>query len=154
MKKLILPTSIFIIIAALLNSAACKNIQSRNPNGKPVQFRLVKERTDSANYKKDKSIESLEDAILISEKDIAEVYSETDHRGRPAMRLVLTNEGTNIFSDITKKNIGRIIAIVYDGQIILSPQIMTQITDGNIQVIGSFSQKEIDTMVKNIAGNE
>ncbi|HPY03498.1 MAG TPA: hypothetical protein PK419_12660 [Spirochaetota bacterium] len=154
MKKIILPTFIFIIIAALLNSAACKNIQTRNPKGKPVQFRLVKDKINSENYNQnDKSIESLEDAVLLCEKDIAEVFSKTDYMGRPAMMINLTPDGARIFAHITANNIGRNLAIVFEGKIILSARIMTQINSGDIMVSGSFSQKEIDDMVKNISGN-
>lgn len=154
MKKIILPTFIFIIIAALLNSAACKNIQTRNPKGKPVQFRLVKDKINSENYsQEDQLIESLEDAVLLCEKDIAEVFSKTNYMGRPAMMINLTPDGARIFADITANNIGRNLAIVFEGKIILSARIMTQINSGDIMVSGSFSQKEIDDMVKNISGN-
>ncbi|HOF34774.1 MAG TPA: hypothetical protein PK624_12280 [Spirochaetota bacterium] len=154
MNKLISLTSILFICAVVLNSASCKNTQAGNPNGKPVQFRLVKDKINSENYsQEDQLIESLEDAVLLCEKDIAEVFSKTDYMGRPAMMINLTPDGARIFADITANNIGRNLAIVFEGKIILSARIMTQINSGDIMVSGSFSQKEIDDMVKNISGN-
>ncbi len=154
MNRLILPTAIFLILTALLSSAACKNIQSRNPNGKPVQFRLVKDIISSENYsQEDQLLESLEDAVLLCEKDIAEVFAKNDYMGRPAMMINLTPEGARILADITANNIGRNLSIIFEGKIILSARIMTQINNGEIMVSGSFSQKEIDDMVKSISGN-
>ncbi|HQO24063.1 MAG TPA: hypothetical protein PLM72_13355, partial [Spirochaetota bacterium] len=97
---------------------------------------------------------SLEETILLCEKDIAEVYAHTDYMGRPAMMIKLTPDGSKTFADITSNNIGRNLAIIFEGKIILSAQIMTKITNGEILVSGTFSQKEIDEMVKNISGND
>ena len=69
------------------------------------------------------------------------------------MMINLTPEGARILTDITANNIGRNIAIIFEGKIILSARIMTQINNGEIMVSGSFSQKEIDDMVKSISGN-
>jgi len=155
MKNIMSFTSIFFITALALNPASCKNNQTRNPNGKPVQFRLVKENINSANYSQtDKSTEYLEDAVLLSEKDISEVYAKADYMGRPSMMINLTRDGAKTLSDITANNIGRNLAVIYEGKIILSARIMMQITNGDIQVTGSFSQTEIEDMIKNIKGSE
>ena len=155
MNKLIHLTSIFLTFAVLLNSAQNKPSSARNPNGKPLQFRLVKENINSENYtQNNKSIESLEETVLLCEKDIAEVYAHTDYMGRPAMMIKLTSDGAKLFADITENNIGRNLAIIYEGKIILSARIMTQISNGEILVSGAFSQIEIDEMVKNIIGND
>ncbi|HOH38470.1 MAG TPA: hypothetical protein PLV17_12745 [Spirochaetota bacterium] len=155
MNKLFHLTAVFLISAITMNFASCKNIQTRNQNGKPLQFRLVKENINSENYSQNNnSIESLEDIVLLCEKEIAEVCAHTDYMGRPAMMIKLTPDGSKTFADITLNNIGRNLAIIFEGKIILSARIMTKISNGEIQVSGTFSQKEIDEMVKNISGND
>ena len=155
MNKLFPLTAVFLISAIAMNFASCKNIQTRNQYGKPLQFRLVKENLNSDNYSQNnKSIGSLEETVLLCEKEIAEVYAHTDYMGRPAMMIKLTLDGSKTFADITSNNIGRNLAIIFEGKIILSARIMTQISNGEILVSGTFSQKEIDEMVKNISGND
>jgi preprotein translocase subunit SecD len=147
----------FLTAAILLAFAvlSCSSDTKRQPNGKPVSFKLVKDvkGTESAAKTEFEST-VLEDEILISEKDIAEVYAEKDYGGRPSMIIRFTASGAKKLADVTEKFRGRNLAVVFEGNIILSARIIEQIRDGSLRVSGSFTQNEIDVMVKKIRGSD
>ncbi len=58
---------------------------------------------------------------------------------QPLVTLQLTAEGTKIFADLTKKNIGKQIAIFLDGVPISAPVVREAITGGRAQITGNFT---------------
>jgi len=68
-----------------------------------------------------------------------------DENGKPAISFSLTNEGAEIFGDMTAKSIGKTITIQLDGKELMSPTVNTTIYGGNILVTGSFSEDQADT---------
>jgi len=61
--------------------------------------------------------------------------------GAPQVQLLFTGDGTKKFSDITSRNIGKIVAIVLDNQVIEAPVVQQAITGGNAVISGSFTQE-------------
>lgn len=61
---------------------------------------------------------------------------------RPQVRLLLTEEGAKLFAEITKRNIGRIIAIYLDGFPISTPIVQSEITAGEAVISGNFTAQE------------
>ncbi|MDP3696792.1 MAG: protein translocase subunit SecD [Candidatus Taylorbacteria bacterium] len=62
--------------------------------------------------------------------------------GQPQVSLELNEEGAQLFADITKKNIGKRVAIFLDGFAISIPVVQTEITDGRAVITGGFSPQE------------
>lgn len=56
--------------------------------------------------------------------------------------LELTDQGAKIFSDLTKKNIGKRLAIYLDGAPISAPVVNEEIAGGRAQITGNFTPKE------------
>ncbi len=152
MKKIIRFTAILLSLAVLLNSASCKPDRKKNPNIKPVQFRFVKKDAENMITEHGRPINSLEKTVLLCEKDISGIFAQKDAIGRPTMRIILTDEASKTFYDITKNNMGRIIAVVHDGRVIFSPKIMAQITDGDFEVSGEFSHNQMEELVNVLNG--
>ena len=50
--------------------------------------------------------------------------------------LTMTTEGTKKFADATEANLGRRIAIVYDGEVISAPTVQSVITGGKAEITG------------------
>ena len=50
--------------------------------------------------------------------------------------LTLTSEGTKKFADATEENLGKQIAIVYDGEVISAPRVQSVITGGKAEITG------------------
>lgn len=62
--------------------------------------------------------------------------------GTPEVSLVFSGDGGKKFADITKRNVGKPVAIVLDDQIISAPNVNTAITDGNAVITGGFTTEQ------------
>ncbi len=63
-----------------------------------------------------------------------------------AINFRLNSVGTKKFAEITKNNIGRLLAIVLDGKILMAPMINTPIINGNGSITGNFSSQEVQDL--------
>ncbi|MCH7730395.1 protein translocase subunit SecD [Patescibacteria group bacterium] len=62
--------------------------------------------------------------------------------GRPVVSLSFTQEGGQKFAEITRRNIGKPLAIVLDEEVISAPLVQEEITGGSAQISGEFSLEE------------
>lgn len=58
--------------------------------------------------------------------------------------LTFTTEGAKKFGDVTSANVGKVVYIVYDNEVVSAPTVQSAITDGNavINKIGSYDEAE------------
>lgn len=68
----------------------------------------------------------------------------------PQVSLKFDSEGTHLFAELTKKNIGKSIAIYLDEQIISAPTVQTEITNGEAVITGRFSVEEAKDLVRRL----
>lgn len=61
---------------------------------------------------------------------------------QPQVSLELNEEGTKLFAEITKRNLGKLVAIYLDGAPISIPVVQSEITDGSAVISGKFTAKE------------
>lgn len=66
--------------------------------------------------------------------------------GNPGVSLEFTTEGGEKFANITQRNIGKVIPIILDGQVISSPIVQDKITGGTAQISGNFSTDEAESL--------
>ena len=59
--------------------------------------------------------------------------------GKPQVTLVFTPDGSQKFADITKRNVGKVVAIVLDNQVIEAPRVNEPILTGNAVISGGFT---------------
>jgi len=62
--------------------------------------------------------------------------------GKPRVALSFNNEGARLFGDITKRNIGKPLAIVVDNFLISAPTVQQAISEGNAVITGNFTVDE------------
>ena len=67
-------------------------------------------------------------------------YSNSDNS--LLINIHLNKQGRKNFSDFTSKNIGKRVAIVVDKKVMTAPVIREKITEGNVQITGSFLPQE------------
>lgn len=67
---------------------------------------------------------------------------------QPLVTLELTDEGAEIFADLTEKNVGKPLAIYLDGAPISAPIVQEEITGGRARISGNFTPHE----AKELAG--
>ena len=75
----------------------------------------------------------LEGDVIVNSKD------EFDQMGHPCVSMQMNSDGARRWSQITKQNIGRGVAIVLDDAVYSAPRILTQIDGGNSQITGNFT---------------
>jgi preprotein translocase subunit SecD len=68
------------------------------------------------------------------------------HTGMPAVSVYLDKRGAEAFADFTKKNIGRRLAIVFDGKVLEAPLIVAPISGGWLQITGNFTQDQAQAL--------
>lgn len=76
-----------------------------------------------------------------SEVESAEAGTQQNSMGNTehVVQLSFTDEGAKKFAEATKANVGKQIAIVYDGEVISAPTVREAITDGKCVISGSFT---------------
>src|SRR3989344_1709510 len=68
----------------------------------------------------------------------------------PVVRVDFNSEGKKLFGDITSANVGRLLAIFLDGNIISAPVIKDKITDGTAIISGNFTAEQAKETVRNL----
>ena len=81
--------------------------------------------------------------------DSAEVLFDQNTR-QPKVLLNFSSEGADIFAEITKANVGKILAIFLDGVPISSPVIRQEITGGKAEITGTFTPNEVKLLVRDL----
>lgn len=65
--------------------------------------------------------------------------------------LSMNAQGKSKWAKITRENIGKCIAIVVDGRVRSYPRVMSEITGGNIEITGDFTEKEAADLVATLS---
>ena len=93
-----------------------------------------------------------ETVITGSDVKTATAKSGQDDMGNTeyTVELDLTEEGTEKFAEATAANVGKQIAIIYDGEAISSPRVNEAITGGQAYITGNFSYEEAENLASTI----
>ncbi len=65
----------------------------------------------------------------------------------PIVALQFNDEGAKLFEEITKANIGKVVAIYLDGQVISAPVVQSAISGGEAVISGKFNAQEAKMLV-------
>ena len=91
-------------------------------------------------------------ATGLSGKNLKDAY--VDYRsqgvGSPQIALQFDSEGTQLFANITKRNIGKPVAIFLDDEIISQPTVQNEIVAGQAVITGNFTMQEANGLVKRL----
>ncbi len=82
-------------------------------------------------------------------KSAAVVYA-SQGLGKPEVSLKFDTEGTKLFADLTKKNLGKKIAIYLDSEIISAPTVQAEITNGEAVITGDFTVDEANKLAQRL----
>lgn len=73
---------------------------------------------------------------------VEEAKQDFDDRGRPAIKMQMTPQGTRTWARLTAKNVGRPIAIALDDIVYSAPNVSGPIEGGNSEISGSFTVEQ------------
>ena len=113
--------------------------------GRPGKLEFI----DATNMTLKQSGADYEAALTGSDVANAEARSYTDNatgQNEYIVSLQFNEDGAKKFGDITSANIGNIVYIVYDDQIVSAPRVNSAITGGSAQIEGAFTYEEADEL--------
>ena len=70
--------------------------------------------------------------------------------GAPVINVEFSEEGQELFAAITRENLNKRLAIVLDGQVYSAPVIRTEISGGQAQITGSFTEEQATALAAKI----
>ncbi len=83
----------------------------------------------------------------ITGKDIAEATAATDENSRQtSISMIMTEKGSELWAEMTRKNIGKYIAIAVYDNVFSCPRVQNAITSGDSQISGNFNLSEAEEL--------
>ena len=73
---------------------------------------------------------------------VTDAKDEFDQYSKPAVSMVMNQDGARRWAQLTKQNIGRSIAIVLDNYVYSAPNVNSEITGGRSQITGHFTPEQ------------
>lgn len=99
----------------------------------PEGYELKKYKGSSLLVKKD---------AALSGADLAESFIGFDNIGAPSVKLKFTSEGGKKFAKVTEENVGKMLAIILDNEVMSSPMIKEAIMSSEAEITGDFTMDE------------
>lgn len=87
---------------------------------------------------------------VMTGKDLSEVGVSRTETGEYVVNFVLTDEGSQIFSEYTSQNVGKYLGIVLDKKVLSAPVIKTAITEGSGLIEGGFTNESANALAINL----
>jgi capsular polysaccharide biosynthesis protein len=85
--------------------------------------------------------------VVLDNRDVWSAAISGDRAGTKEISVVLTSTGGKKFRRATASNIGRRLAIIWQGRAISAPVIQSAITDGRVSISGNFTDTEAQHLV-------
>jgi protein-export membrane protein SecD len=79
---------------------------------------------------------------MLTGADVADAEVRLDQGNQPYVSLTLTPAGGKVFAQVTTDNVGKLMAIVLDGNVYSAPRIQERIPSGQAQITGSFTLEQ------------
>lgn len=90
---------------------------------------------------------------VLTGRDLKSASPGTNSYGEPVVNIEFTSEGSKKFEDVTRRSVGKPLAIVLDGRVISAPNVNEPIAGGRAQISGRFTVNEMrDLVIKLKAG--
>jgi protein-export membrane protein SecD len=120
-------------------------------------------KTPALEFRTEKATSTLADAT--SSEAILAQFNPTQLTGRylesaqvqfdqntnqPTVALVFNAEGKKLFAEITKANVGKVVAIFLDGELISAPVVRDEIRDGKAVISGRFTPAEAKNLAQDL----
>jgi preprotein translocase subunit SecD len=64
--------------------------------------------------------------------------------------IQFNSRGSDLFAEVTRNNVGKVLAIFLDNEVISAPVIRDEITGGKAQISGNFTPEEARTLVRDL----
>lgn len=147
---------IFVLLFTATVFFSCSDDNRPLENPDYFQLRMVRESHQEGVPEYENPVNvgetiQLQEGILLDLSFVRRVkWSEREDRDVFDVRIELNDEGTQRFSDITRDNKGKRVAVFVAGELILVPTIMQQINDGRIPIFFNLSEENAKSWAEKI----
>jgi beta-lactamase regulating signal transducer with metallopeptidase domain len=136
--------------------------QPNNTEGSRLQFRWVAKDGDTApadelpvhnpDRKSGQTLRVVKEALLdASDFRTAQVRESESNPGELEVLASLSDDASGLFASATEANIGRRLAIVFDGEVLTAPVVQDRITS-SVAITGSLTRQEAQAIATAITG--
>ena len=123
-----------------------------------LEFRLIKEGMEGVIANSDGTLNpDAFEAPALTGKNLKRASVEfsgagasTVIQGEPQVRVDFDGQGSQIFENLTGQNVGRLMGIFLDGQLVSTPIIRERIAGGTAIISGSFTPDEAKLLARNL----
>lgn len=118
--------------------------------GRTAQLNFREESTGSAKIATPSALNyfGFTKSTKLTGKDLKRAEVSFDQNtGKPDVSLEFNNEGAKLFEEITRRNVGRQVAIFLDEMIISAPKVNEAIAGGKARISGDFSLEQAKNLV-------
>jgi preprotein translocase subunit SecD len=88
----------------------------------------------------------IERTVRVSGEMLVDAQQSYDQNGQPAVSFSLDAVGAKRFSDVTRNNVGRQMAIILDNKVISAPVLQSHIPGGSSIITGAFTIKDTQNL--------
>ena len=132
--------TLFLVVTALLATGCGAGLAAvTQPGTAKIELRLIA-KNEADGFKvptwDGKLFMFVEKQAPLTDRDVETVRLAKLPTGAPAINLQLDQTASLALEDITLKNVGRRLAILVDGKIVIAPTIKERITGGSMTVAG------------------
>ena len=92
----------------------------------------------------------VEKQVRLSGQHLSKASEGLNEMSQPMLNLEFNETGKLLFADVTKNNVGKLMAILVDDKVISAPTILGPIEQGKVVITGLESFDELKSMVKSI----
>ncbi|MGA2853082.1 MAG: hypothetical protein ABSE90_02965 [Verrucomicrobiota bacterium] len=127
-------------------------LQLRLVSGKPMADSEQMTVVQPNNSPRQPEVLNVQKAVLLDRSDVKSAMvvvndgTYGEGRGDVMISIKLTDAGTKRFAEVTRKNIGRRLAIVIDGRLYMAPRINSEIPGGEMAITGAFTKEEAENL--------
>jgi preprotein translocase subunit SecD len=87
--------------------------------------------------------------------EVAAARAAFDQRtNEPVVTFRLTEASRKVFADLTSKNVGRAMAFIADGHVIMKPIIREPILGGSGQLLGNMTAADANSLAERLASGK
>ncbi|HEV7780664.1 MAG TPA: hypothetical protein VGO58_05335 [Chitinophagaceae bacterium] len=88
------------------------------------------------------------DKAPLESEDVIDARQDFTREGAVSINMQFSDYGARKWAIMTRSNIGRPIAIIFNGLVISAPNVLDEIADGNSSITGNYSVTESEDMVR------
>jgi len=95
--------------------------------------------------------------ILLTDEHIADAFISLlpfGHDFEPVVNITFTTDGTELFAQATAANIGRMLRIYVEGELVSAATVLTIVAEGQTVISGNFTTAQAAEMARSIRGYE